>query len=101
MIITAVKIKGRENKRREIIQTLSCITDQVKQCKGCTGASCYQDINDQDTFYHVQEWMSQQDLDDHLNSKLFSALLGIQSILQETPQVEFMSRKDELPGENR
>lgn len=101
MIITAVKIRGRENKRREIIQTLNCITDQVKQCKGCIGASCYQDINDQDTFYHVQEWMSQQELDDHLNSKLFSALLGIKSILTETPQVEFMSKRGELLQKNR
>ena len=41
-------------------------------------------------FYTIQEWRTRQELDDHLNSKLFAALLGIQSILAEPPQVERM-----------
>ena len=95
MIIAAVKLKGRKEKRREIMQTIEGITDQVKMNQGCLGVNCYQDINDRNTFYYMQEWQTQQDLDEHLQSKLFSALLGIKSILSESPQVEFMYRNNE------
>ncbi|MHB8808424.1 MAG: putative quinol monooxygenase [Desulfobulbaceae bacterium] len=95
MIIARVKLKGREGKRLEIMQTLQGITDQVRQCKGCVGVNCSQDLNDQNIFYTMQEWRTRQELDDHLNSKLFAALLGIQSILAEPPQIEHMFRRRE------
>lgn len=94
-IIATVKLKGREDKRLEIMQTLQGITDQVRQCRGCVGVNCYQDLNDPNVFYTMQEWRSRQDLNDHLNSKLFAALLGIQSILAEPPQIEHMFRRRE------
>lgn len=93
MIIATVKMKGRDDKRREIMQTITGIADQVKQCKGCVGAHCYQDLNDQNTFYHIQEWQSRQELDEHLSSKLFSALLGLKTILAESPEVEVLRRE--------
>lgn len=99
MIIATVKMKGLEEKRREILQTLSGITEQVKLCKGCMGACCTQDISDPNTFYHIQEWQSRQDLTDHLNSTLFSALLGIKTILTEKPSVEFMHTLVHSPEE--
>lgn len=95
MIIATVKLKGREDKRLEIMQTLQGIAGQVRQCKGCVGVSCYQDLDDRNVFYTMQEWQTRQDLDDHLNSKLFAALLGIKSILAEPPQIEHMFRRRE------
>jgi quinol monooxygenase YgiN len=95
MIITTVKMKGREDKRREILQTIREIASQVRRCKGCAGVSCYQDIDDKNVFYNVQEWRTREDLNDHLNSKLFAVLLGIKSILAEPPQIEHMFRNRE------
>ena len=94
MIIATIKLRGREEKRREILQTISGLGDQVRELKGCFGANSYQDINDHDVFYHVEKWQTQQDLDEYLNSKLFSALLGIRTILIENPTVEFMTTKN-------
>ena len=95
MIITAMKLKGRQEKRREIMQTISGIADQARQCEGCIGVDCYQDIVDRNIFYYVQEFRTKKDADDHLNSKLFAALLGIKSILAEPPQIEHMYRSSE------
>jgi quinol monooxygenase YgiN len=94
MIIATVKLRGREEKRREILQTISGLGDQVRMIKGCFDVNSYQDINDQDTFYLVEEWQTQQDLDEYLHSKLFSALLGIRTILVEKPTVEFMTTEN-------
>jgi len=95
MIVAAVTLKGRQDKRREIMQTISGIADQVRRCEGCFGVNCYQDINDRNVFYYVQQWRSREDLDGHLNSKLFAALLGIKSILAEPPRIEHMNRNGE------
>jgi quinol monooxygenase YgiN len=94
MIIATVKLKGRGEKRREIIQTISGLGDQVRKIKGCSDVNSYQDINDQDVFYHVEKWQTQKDLDEYLSSKLFAALLGIRTILVEKPTVEFMKTEN-------
>ncbi len=94
MITAIVKLRGREAKRKEILQTISGLADQVVMIKGCLGVKSYQDIDDRNTFYHVEEWQTQQDLDSHLNSKLFSALLGVGIILVEKPTVEFMTTEN-------
>jgi quinol monooxygenase YgiN len=95
MIITTVKLKGLQDKRREILQTINGIADQVRRCEGCAAVNCYQDINDRNVFFYVQEWRTSQDMNDHLNSKLFSALLDIKSILAEPPQIQYMYRNSE------
>jgi len=95
MIITTVKLKGREDKRLEIAQTIRGIADQVRQCKGCVGVNCYQDMEDKNVFYNVQEWRSSEELDGLLKSKLFAALLGLETILTEPPQIDHLYRKGE------
>lgn len=95
MIISAVKLKGRQDKRREIMQTISGIADQMRQCEGCLGVNCYQDIEDKNVFYYVQEWRTREEMDNHFNSKLFAALLGLKSILAEAPQIDQMYRYSE------
>ena len=95
VIVSAVKLKGRRDKRKEIVQTISGIADQMRQCEGCLGVNCYQDIEDRNVFYYVQEWRTREDLDSHLKSKLFAALLGLRSILAEAPQIEQMYRYGE------
>jgi len=94
MFISSIRMKGRSDKRKEIIQTLNGISDQVKLKKGCLNAKNYQDIDDEDVFYLVEEWKSQQDMDEYMNSQLFAALLGIQTILVEKPEINILVEDD-------
>lgn len=90
MLVTTVKLKGRAEKRREIVQTLGGIMEQVCQRKGFLFGSSYQDMKDRNIFCLINEWETQQDLDDYLESKLFAALMGIRNILQETPEIKIL-----------
>ena len=90
MFISSIKMKGRSDKRKEIIQTLDGISDQVRQKKGCLNAKSYQAIDNEDIFYLVEEWKTQQDMDEYMNSKLFAALLGIKTILVEKPEIKIL-----------
>jgi len=90
MLISSIRMKGRSDKRKEIVQTLNGISDQVRLKKGCLNAKNYQDIDNEDIFYLVEEWGTQQDMDDFMKSQLFAALLGIQTILVEKPKIHIL-----------
>lgn len=85
-----IRMKGRSDKRKEIIQTLTGISDKVRLKQGCLDAKGYQAIDDEDVFYLVEEWKTQQDMNNYLNSKLFAALLGIKPILVEKPEIKIL-----------
>lgn len=91
MIVSAISMKGRTEKRKEIIQTICCLCDEVKNIEGCMSSRAYQGINDKDSFYIVKEWGDQQGLDRYLASKHFAVLLGIEPILAEKPQVRIFA----------
>lgn len=83
-------MKGRSDKRKEIVQTLNGISEQIRLKKGCLNAKNYQDIDNEDIFYLVEEWETQQDMDVFMKSQLFAALLGIQTILEEKPEINIL-----------
>ena len=90
MFVSSIKMKGRSEKRVEILQTINGVSEQTKQKRGCMSASSYQDINDENIFYLVEIWQTQEDMDDYLSSNLFAVLLGIKTILVETPEVKIL-----------
>ena len=90
MFISSVKMKGRADKRKEILQTINGISGQVRQKKGCLSAHGYQDINDENTFCIVEVWRTQLDMEEYLRSRLHAVLLGVKTILVEAPEVQIL-----------
>ena len=78
------------DKYREISQTIASITDQTKSKKGCLTSAGYQDIENKNIFFLVEEWRTRRDMNEYLNSKLFAALLGIKTILAERPKIKIL-----------
>ncbi len=90
MFISSIKMKGRPEKRIEILQTIDGVSDQVKLQKGCLSVNCYQDVNNENIFYLVDMWKTKQDMDEYLISNLFAVLLGIKTILFDSPEVKIL-----------
>jgi quinol monooxygenase YgiN len=51
----------------------------------------YQDVDDENIFFLVEEWQKQRLLDDHMKSSLFGALLGIKRLLIKELEIKFMN----------
>ncbi len=90
MFVSSFRMKGRSDKRKEIIQTLNGLSDQVRLKKGCLNVMSYQAIDDENVFCLVEEWKTKPDLDEYMNSQLYAALLGISTILVEKPEVQIL-----------
>ena len=65
----------------------------MKRIEGCVDTRIYQDTDDENIFFLVEEWQQQRHLDNHIKTKLFAALLGIKVLLVKKPEIKFMSEE--------
>lgn len=90
MITASIKMYGRSEKRKEIMQTIKGISKRLQEDARCVETSIYQDINDKNIFYLVEEWEDEQQLETHIHSRMFAALLGAGSLMERPPEVKCM-----------
>jgi quinol monooxygenase YgiN len=91
MVVVTFKLNVKPEKLIEIRQSLNDIAEKVKQLEGCRDTKVYQDMHNENTFFMVEEWQKQRQLDDHMKSSLFAALIGIKGLLTKEPEIMFMN----------
>ena len=87
MIIIFVRLKARPEKRKELSQTLPSIVGQVRKESGCLHSGFYRNGENEEDFLVVEEWVTQQDSDDHLRSDLFTVLMGAGTLMHRPPEI--------------
>ena len=91
MIVVTFKLYGKPGNQVEINQSLKGLAAKVKKLDGCKDTKVYQDVDDENIFFLVEEWQKQRLLDDHMKSSLFGALLGFKGLLIKEPEIKFMN----------
>ena len=91
MVVVTFKLHGKPGNQLEITQSLHGISEKVKKLDGCRDTKIYQDMDDDNIFFMVEEWQQQRHLDDHMKTSLFRALLGIKGLLTKEPEIMFMN----------
>ena len=88
----------RPEKRKELSQTLVSIVEQVRKESGCLHAGFYQKVENETDFLVIEEWATQKDSDDHLQSDIFTVLMGAGSLMTRPPEIVIhtLSRSKEL-----
>jgi quinol monooxygenase YgiN len=85
MIITTIRMTVPQEKRQEMLQTVSALTGMARKERGCQACDVFIDTENTDTFLVMEEWDSQEDFDRHVRTSTFSALLGAMTLLNERP----------------
>jgi quinol monooxygenase YgiN len=88
MILVTIKMKLSQDKRAEFLQTIIALASSIRQERGCASHHLYQDVEDENTFNLIEEWQTQDNLDDHLGSENFGILLGAMNLLREPPEIK-------------
>jgi len=88
----------RPDKRKELSQTLLSIVEQVRKESGCLYSDFYQNVENETDFLVVEGWETQKDADDHLQSDIFTVLLGAGCLMVRPPEIVIhsVSRSTEL-----
>ncbi len=89
MNTVTVRLKIVQGKNGEFIQTIRSLQEKLKQEEGFSKCTVYQDTADDSTFNMIEEWQTQDYLDNHLRSDLFRILIGALKVLSEECDVSY------------
>ncbi|MBN2417772.1 MAG: antibiotic biosynthesis monooxygenase [Deltaproteobacteria bacterium] len=81
MIIARTVMDVLPDKRKEVMQTLLSMIDAVGKENGCLSYNVSMDIELNTVFRIFEEWKTREDLERHLRSERYGALLGTKSLL--------------------
>jgi quinol monooxygenase YgiN len=88
MIIVRTTLNVFPEKQLEVIQTLLSLIEPVGGEPGCNSCCAFCDIKDKHRLILLEEWETQKDLDQHIQSLRFGVLLGTRTLLCEPPQIQ-------------
>ena len=83
-----VKIRAREDKRSELLQTCHYIAERTLQVPGCKGSLLLQDSEKGDPITLEQQWDRRSFLNDYIRSEHFTALLGAMKWLGQSFEIQ-------------
>ncbi len=81
MATLTISTKVMSEKRKEFLQAIQSIHDEIKAEKGIRSATLQQDDKDQNKLILTIEWETDEDLKNHLNGESFTVLVGALKIL--------------------
>lgn len=89
MIVTTTRITVSSANRSELFQTVLTLLTPVMNEKGCLSSRFYLDTADSNSAMLVEEWDTQEDWDNHLQSRDCAVFLGAVKVLCRPASVEF------------
>ncbi|MDT8441176.1 MAG: putative quinol monooxygenase [Desulfuromonadales bacterium] len=87
MIDATIKITVPPEKLKELLQTFRASLEPIRQEQGCLSCNCYVDIEAENTLLFREEWHTREDLETHVRSVIFRALVGAMSLLDSPPEI--------------
>ena len=91
MIVVRITMNPLPDKHLEVMQTLLSMIEPTSKEAGCLSYNIYCDIEDRNRFSLLEEWETREDLDHHIATHRFGALLGIKALLSEPLEIQIHS----------
>lgn len=88
MIVVRITMNPLPEKQLEVMQTLLSMIEPTSKEMGCLSYNVFCDIEDRNRFSLMEEWETRQDLDHHIATHRFGALLGIKALLSEPLEIQ-------------
>lgn len=88
MIVVIITINPLPEKQLEVTQTLLSMIEPTSKEAGCISYNVFCDIEDRNRFSLMEEWENREDLDHHIATHRFGALLGIKALLSEPLEIQ-------------
>jgi|SRR3954447_5736881 len=90
MIVVVGKVSTDEGRRADLVRAGQAVAQASREEAGCLGYRIFQDTEDPDAYVFVEEWESQQALDDHFAMPHVATFMeAIMPTLSAPPDVKF------------
>ena len=88
MIIVTLRIKVPRERHRDFMDSARLIVEPTKIQPGCISCRLYQDLDEPDAVFLVEEWKSRKELDRHLNSDQYRIVLSLMEASDQFPEIK-------------
>jgi quinol monooxygenase YgiN len=89
MTLLIIRMNVLSEKRMELSQTIASLSLSIRMEKGCQRCDFCQSIEDENRFFLLEEWDTQENLKNHLKSEHFKVIRGAMNLLQEPHETMF------------
>ena len=89
MILVIIRMNVLSEKRMELSQTITSLSGSIRMEKGCRRCDFCQSMGDDNRFFLLSEWDTEESLRTHLKSDHFRVLRGAMNLLGEPYQMKF------------
>lgn len=95
MVVASVAMRAKAEKVEELKQTMILIAERVRLEQGCLSCHFSQSLECPQTFWWIEEWAAEADLERHRASPESGVINGAGFLLQETPtvHVDYIERR--------
>jgi len=84
MVLLIVRMEVLSEKRLELSHTISSLIGSIRKEEGCLRCNFCQNLENENEFYLLEEWDTQESLRNHLRSDRFKVLRGAMVLLKES-----------------
>lgn len=86
MHTVTLRIKVPRDQRNNFLESARRVVGRTAVQPGCITCRFYQDINDPDAVFLVEEWETREELDKRLNSNEFRIVMSLVDMSEEQPE---------------
>ena len=88
MITVTLRIKVSHKRRQDFINDAKLILGPTRILAGCVSCRLYQDLDEPDAVFLVEEWESREKLDRHFNSEQCRIMLSLMEASDQFPEIK-------------
>jgi quinol monooxygenase YgiN len=89
MILATLRMNVRTERRSDFLETIRGMLEPARVERGCLSYRLYEDVEDRNTFFLVEEWKTQNDLERHIRTDNHRRLMVLMDLLSEQPELQF------------
>jgi quinol monooxygenase YgiN len=89
VILATLKMIVRPERRGDLLEAMRGMLEPARVERGCLNYCLYEDVEDRNTFFLLEEWETQQDLERHILTENQQRLLTVMDFLSEQPELRF------------
>ena len=86
MHIVTLRMKVPKDQRRNFLDAARLVVGPTQVQPGCISCRFYQDLDDPDAVFLVEEWKARKDLDQHIRSNRYRIVLSLVDLSEKPPE---------------
>jgi quinol monooxygenase YgiN len=89
LILTTLKMIVQPERRSDLLKTMRGMLEPARVERGCRSYHLYEDVENRNAFVLLEEWETQEDIENHIRTDNQRQLLALMDFLSEQPEVRF------------